>query len=648
MVSAVVPLTADAAAFPHAVGHKFARLSQALPHASIPAAFCIPVDWFIDAAGAERLQQLAELFDDLRATVGHDLTGCEFRIATLLDDLALTPRMLASLAAALERVAGPYAVRSSSTVEDGDEHSHAGLYESFLHLAGTEEVAAGVVACWKSFYSLRAVLGRLRAGDTDPSPRMAVIVQQMVPARLAGVAFTERDRVLIEAVTGTGDRLVSGEATAIREQHPLGASAPSPYGDVVALAGVLAGQLGSDVDMEWAWDGKALQLLQARPVTAAVSRRDVRRPLFAWESLYFSDTLPRDITLGPCADIFHAMTAKRAQLYRLARRYGLHANDGWIITFNGAGLRDPAHQPAWWINLAGQVVVDLGTTARQNIVPADHLTAFLAQVTNAYHDPYARHTAIVRRFIHGDSGAVTRRLPDRRIAMEHSAAGLLGINRGLDVPAPLTLPPLEDTAAWERTQPPQHWTRAALRHVAEFTTVVARTYPDAYLEWAVAAGEPHFIDHSVPGRQVTPQRLPEDAVIMSAGTARGPLVTIEDSAELAELSVAPIVSIGANAPVPASRYITTLLREVAAPGVKPVIYARRPYAILSMLIDHAAGFVFDGGSTLCHLAILLREAGIPAVVTRTPLPEATVSVTIDDGAILTDTTATGALPERRR
>jgi hypothetical protein len=30
---------------------------------------------------------------------------------------------------------------------------------------------------------------------------------------------------------------------------------------------------------------------------------------------------------------------------------------------------------------------------------------------------------------------------------------------------------------------------------------------------------------------------------------------------------------------------------------RPIIYANRPYAILSMLIGKLAGFVFDGGST---------------------------------------------------
>jgi phosphohistidine swiveling domain-containing protein len=215
--------------------------------------------------------------------------------------------------------------------------------------------------------------------------------------------------------------------------------------------------------------------------------------------------------------------------------------------------------------------------------------------------------------------------------MEHSEAGLLGINRGLDTTAPLILPAPEDTEAWPATEQPAHWPRPALRHIAEFTNVVARRHPDAYLEWAVTEGRPHFIDHSIPKTHHTHQHT-EDAITISPGTARGPLFRIEDTDELSELSIAPIVSIGSNAPVPASRYITKLLARVSAIEPKPIIYARRPYAILSMLMNHAAGFVFDGGSILCHLAILLREAEIPAIITQQPITDAQ-TVTIDAGTV---------------
>ena len=63
-------------------------------------------------------------------------------------------------------------------------------------------------------------------------------------------------------------------------------------------------------------------------------------------------------------------------------------------------------------------------------------------------------------------------------------------------------------------------------------------------------------------------------------------------------------------PIPHTAALLDRVRRCAEP---PIIRARLPYAVLSVLIGSVAGFVFDDGSVLSHLSILLREAGVPAV-----------------------------------
>ena len=631
MTNPPLHLAAKAVPEPLLTGQKFARLVHAMPHATIPPAVCIPVDWLTETLGAQRLEQIGYHFADLEATVGHDLTNWEYRLASLLQDLELTPKMRDQLDTHVKDVPGPWAVRSSSTVEDGDRQSHAGLYDSYLHLNTLDDVYAAIIACWRSFYSLGAVLGRLRAGDTSPQPRMAVIVQSMVPARLAGVAFSQQDHVIIEAVTGTGDTLVSGEADVVSTHHPIGQYDAQPYGDVTRLAVSLAGVFGRSVDIEWAWDGALVHLVQVRPVTAGLTRAHPRHPLFAWDSLYLRDGSASDVALGACASIVHTVTAKRSAMYRLAMRHGIQISDGWIITVNGLGLRHPALHPVWWTALDGEVVVDLGTSARQNIIPAADLTTFLTQACGTRADPHRPHTAIVRRFVRGSAGAVTRALPDGGTVMEHSFGGLLAINRGLDTTSELLLPPPADPLAWSRIESVPGWPTLALRHVAEFTHTVTAIHPQAHLEWVIEAETLYFVDYSIPKHQ-SPLTRGQDATVISSGSARGPLLRV-DSEHLTELSVAPIVNIGSQAPVPTSRHLVELMDTIAAMPQRPIIYANRPYAILSLLIGKVAGFVFDGGSTLCHLAILLREAHIPAAIAAQPIPNAATAMAIDDGYV---------------
>jgi hypothetical protein len=101
--------------------------------------------------------------------------------------------------------------------------------------------------------------------------------------------------------------------------------------------------------------------------------------------------------------------------------------------------------------------------------------------------------------------------------------------------------------------------------------------------------------------------------VISAGSATGPLFTLDDDELLSRLSVGPAVSIIKCRDVSGYEGIARLLDRVAALPEPPVVRVSRPYAVLSLLLDRVAGFVFEQGSALCHLAILLREAGIPAV-----------------------------------
>ena len=107
------------------------------------------------------------------------------------------------------------AVRSSAAAEDAAETSYAGEHDTYLELHGADAVAEAVCRCWASLYTARAVSYRgVRA--TGP---MAVVVQQMVPARAAGVFMTlnpangDRSTLVCEAAWGLGEPLVSGEVT---------------------------------------------------------------------------------------------------------------------------------------------------------------------------------------------------------------------------------------------------------------------------------------------------------------------------------------------------------------------------------------------------------------------------------------------------
>jgi pyruvate,water dikinase len=181
--------------------------------------------------------------------------------------------------AVAELGAGPFAVRSSATDEDGTQRSHAGMYDSVLEVS--EADLPGAVD------RVRASAAGARVGAYAPSGdrAMAVIVQRMVPAVAAGVALTadpisgDRATTLVTAVRGTGERLVSGAAIGdewnVRDGEAKPRRSPENAIDhrqaeqIASEARRIADLRGVPHDVEWAIDGDgALWILQARPMTA--------------------------------------------------------------------------------------------------------------------------------------------------------------------------------------------------------------------------------------------------------------------------------------------------------------------------------------------------------------------------------------------
>lgn len=200
--------------------------------------------------------------------------------ATTETEAEMQPALLAKLATVGP---GPYAVRSSAREEDGSEASHAGQFLSVLNVpAGDVPAAArqvfesGNAASVADYRSSR----NLVADGGAP----AVVVQQMVDARCAGVIFTadpvsgRRDRIVVSAIAGLADSLVGGEEDGERYlvakadggvlQRPQEASlTEADLKALHALALQAEQAFGAPQDMEWAFAGERLHLLQARPIT---------------------------------------------------------------------------------------------------------------------------------------------------------------------------------------------------------------------------------------------------------------------------------------------------------------------------------------------------------------------------------------------
>jgi pyruvate,water dikinase len=180
---------------------------------------------------------------------------------------------------------GRVAVRSSACAEDSETASYAGQQETYLNVVGPDAVCARVVDCWASFFSERALFYRGHQESLDDLG-MAVVVQQMVDAEKAGVLFTadpvqrRRDQMIVEAVFGLGEQVVSGEVTPdhyvvdrggnpkrVQLASGSGVLGDAELSELATLGRRLEEHFGRPQDVEWAVEGGRIYLLQSRPVT---------------------------------------------------------------------------------------------------------------------------------------------------------------------------------------------------------------------------------------------------------------------------------------------------------------------------------------------------------------------------------------------
>lgn len=204
----------------------------------------------------------------------------------------------------------PVAVRSSATAEDLPFASFAGQQDTYLNVIGAEAVIQATRRCWASLWTDRAVTYRATNGIDPRTVTLAVVIQVMVQAAVAGVMFTanpvtgRRGHTVIDASPGLGEAVVSG---ALNPDHFVvdtarGAILERRLGDkkiviraqagggtehvartdgsddacitdervraLVALGARVEAHYGAPQDTEWAIDaGGRLWLTQARPIT---------------------------------------------------------------------------------------------------------------------------------------------------------------------------------------------------------------------------------------------------------------------------------------------------------------------------------------------------------------------------------------------
>lgn len=276
----------------------------------VPPGFVILTDAFERfLAEADVIQEIESELNDVDQSQIHTVERASERIQARILDADLPEEISSVILESFRGLGAAFvAVRSSATAEDSASAAWAGQLDSFLNTT-EETLLTNVKRCWASLFTPRAIFYRFEQGLRSSHVSVAVVVQKMVESTVSGIAFSvhpvteDRDQIIIEAGLGLGEAIVSGQVTPdsyviskkdrriidtnISEQsrgifrkqeggnewRDLGAEGAARKLEadrVLELSDLvirIEDHYGLPQDIEWAFEGDSLYIVQSRPIT---------------------------------------------------------------------------------------------------------------------------------------------------------------------------------------------------------------------------------------------------------------------------------------------------------------------------------------------------------------------------------------------
>ncbi len=313
----------------------------------VPPGFIVTANAYFDFLEKSGLKnKIRHQLQPLDPSNSKQLQQIAAKVKQLILDAAMPPQLAKEIEQAYTQMGGGLvAVRSSATAEDLPEASFAGQQRTFLNVEGGKDVVAAVHGCWASLFEPRAIFYRHQQGFDHFKVGIAVPVQKMIQSQASGVMFTlepvtsDSDKIVIEAVYGLGEAIVSGEITpdlyvvdkesleilrrktvnqesqliknptaGAKETNiwvPLPASTQSQQkltdSEIIKLAWVgkqIEDHYRFPQDIEWAKEDNRIYIVQTRPVTTikevAEAEPEIKAPV-----LLNGDTASPGIASGP-------------------------------------------------------------------------------------------------------------------------------------------------------------------------------------------------------------------------------------------------------------------------------------------------------------------------------------------------------------
>lgn len=531
----------------------------------------------------------------------------------------------------------PLIVRSSSSYEDMEDYSCAGMFSSVNGVNDFDQFLNAIKICWIS--SFNESIDYYIKNTRDFA--ISLLIQEELDYKFGGVAFSvnpisgNANEILIES-SGSGPKAVvsgAGEIDNIliskyeaEEQEPV-------FLKIKETLLALEGYFGTFVDMEWLTDGETLSVLQARPVTTIKQNQQ------------------------PYVDV----DDDAAMTYRLKNLSGLHSR--WIekkkkvrncckqnnIKVGGFyyWFKENDPEARWideilnWMPNANSFEVhdgkEVSLVQRESVKETvKQYTASVLRIAESVPTEYCGFASVIddKYYIEVAKGGftafysgefeVTKYVVDSNGRKESSDEKYFNEEYFYDGKwwSKRAIEPILVTLSDEM-----------VKEVIYITSTINNNFNNARVEWILNKDGIYLFDITVENDRLISRY--GTGKIISAGKCRGNARILNDITVFDDYIDKVSIRMGYQLLQIEADDRIQKIKDSLYINEGDIVVCEYPNEKLAVILDKAKGFIFERGSLLCHFSIILRERHIPAVVYPKALERIKDSqmVSISDGEV---------------
>lgn len=519
-----------------------------------------------------------------------------------------------------------FVVRSSSNLEDSSEKSYAGIFDTILNLTNAEEIADSIRKVFLSKYTYLI--------ENPNKVMMGVVVQEQIEADYSGVAFSINpingdDEIVINYAMGACEQVVSGENAQeiiIEKEGEISKTDPLDKTILIELRNniiLIEKMLDVHVDVEWAVSNNKLYIFQARKITSATKKERISK-----ENIYI-DSMEKErldsIELGDMKNAHRQYMEKHYHIRKKAFEVGIKFPEVGYLFYNSEIITEQIFKDLVPKALVYKVVSGnlIRTLKASDVVPflislgKEDGVARIQEVTLTNACGSVTQTASENYYIEyipgGFGGFIVGELPYSYYLVDQY--GKMLENSELEYDHYWVFSEEEkrfvDTPCEKKVF---SLTNNVIKQLIEIIKKCELVFENPRIEWELEQENAYLNDISFENSDVDDLLLSQKQI--SPGSIKGEIRVIDDFDEIKQiLKNRSVVAESTFYAAARSNLFDDFLKRHDIQKEKKYIFVC-PYAYPSfaLFVDYSCGFIFEKGGMLSHLAIILRENGIPAIV----------------------------------